>query len=143
MTDLEKKILDIIRKNPLASLATISEDGKPWVRTVTIWASNELALRFCTDAGSRKSRQIERNPEVHLTCGIMDPPDDSAYLQIQGIAGISRKPEEKDAHWRDEWRKYFTGPEDPNYIIVIVRPYRIEYNGSGAAAAEIWERRPR
>jgi len=54
MTDLEKKILEIIRTNPLAGLATISEDGKPWVRTVTIWTSNDLALRFCTDAGSRK-----------------------------------------------------------------------------------------
>ena len=138
MNDLKTKILEILRKNPSAGLATITEDGKPWVRTVTVWAADNLVLRFCTDAGSRKARQIEKNPEVHLNCGVLDPPNDSAYLQIQGFAEISKDPKEKEAHWREGWLKYFRGPQDPEYVIAIVRPYRIEYIGPGALKPEIW-----
>lgn len=143
MNDLEKKIFDVVEKAELGSLATIGEDGKPWVRTVTVWASNDLALRFCTDAASRKVRHIERNPEVHLTCTILNPPDDSVYFQVQGLAQISKDPQEKKDSWKEGWRRYFSGPDDPNYVIVIVRPYRIEYNGPGAATPEIWEPRTR
>jgi hypothetical protein len=31
------------------------------------------------------------------------------------------------------------GPEDPNYAIVIVKPYRIEYMGKGKMEPEVFE----
>ena len=39
----------------------------------------------------------------------------------------------------DEIAKIFEGPDDPNYAIVIVRPYRIEVNTFGSFMPEIWE----
>ena len=35
MSDIKKKIHDIISSPQLMSFATITEDGKPWVRYVT------------------------------------------------------------------------------------------------------------
>ena len=41
--------------------------------------------------------------------------------------------------WNDHLKADFEGPDDPNYAIVIVRPYRIEYWGMGSMEPEVWE----
>ena len=97
MNDLENNIWKILDREQIAALATITEEGKPWVRYVTIEADEDFALRCCTSLGSRKAKQILKNPEVHLTCGNLQPPNDSAFLQIAGRAEIrsDRKTREK------------------------------------------------
>src|SRR5512137_1067223 len=122
MNDLEKKIWASLGRPQLASLATVTQTGQPWVRYVTVYADAGFRLRFCTDEGSRKVRHIRARPEVHLTCGNLQPPDDSAYLQIAGCAAVVIAAEEKRAFWREEWTRYFSGPDDPTYVIVEIRP---------------------
>jgi general stress protein 26 len=61
------------------------------------------------------------------------------WLQIQGIAEISTDSTERHSFWFDELKNYFTGPDDPNYCIVIVRPSRIEFGTMGNMTPEIWE----
>jgi len=69
MNDIHQQILAITRHAHLATLATISNDGKPWVRYVIPRADDNLTLRIATRVNSRKVAQIQNNPEVHLTCG--------------------------------------------------------------------------
>ena len=142
MNKLEKNIWKILGKEQIAALATISEEGKPWARYVTIGADEDFTLRFCTSLGSRKARQIQRNPEVHLTCGNLQPPEDSAFLQIAGRAEIRSDRKTREKHWREELRGYFKGPDDPDYVMVFVHPRRIEYNPPRSTTPEIWERSP-
>jgi general stress protein 26 len=139
MTVLEKRTKEILGNGQPAALATVTPDGKPWVRTITLIPGSGLTILFCTDAGSRKIRDIRQNPEVHLTCGDFNPPDDSVYLQIQGRAVVSDDAQVKTDHWRDAWLRYFTGPEDPHYVIVKIHPYRIEYNAPGLREPQVWE----
>jgi general stress protein 26 len=139
MSELKKKIQSVLKKPQLASLATLTEDGKPWVRYVTVICTENFHLFFCTDINTRKARQIMKNPEVHLSCGDLDPPDNSVYLQIQGRAAILSDQKTKTTHWNEEWYRYFKGPEDPNYVMVRIEPYRIEYNNPGSFIPEIWE----
>jgi general stress protein 26 len=140
MTDLEKKIHMVLEKPQLASLATLTEDGKPWVRYVMVKCTEKFHLFFCTDINTRKAQQIMKNPEVHLTCGDLDPPDSSVYLQIQGKAVIQSDRETKVAFWNDEWFRYFKGPDDPNYVMVKIEPYQIEYNSPGSPIPETWKK---
>ena len=65
MSDIKKKVLDIISSPQLMSFATITEDGKPWVRYVIGMADDNLTIRFSTFVKSRKVAQIEKNQEVH------------------------------------------------------------------------------
>jgi general stress protein 26 len=139
MNDLEKRIWTILSRPQTAALATISESGAPWVRYVTTKSDPDFTMRFCTSRASRKVRQIENNPEVHLTCGNLQPPADSAFLQIAGRAEILADTGTKAAHWQDEWRRYFKGPDDPDYVMVFIHPYRIEYSGPGSNEPEVWK----
>jgi general stress protein 26 len=108
------------------------------VRYVTIESDPDFTLRFCTSRNSRKIRQILDNPEVHLTCGNLQPPDDSVFLQIAGRAEVNSDVKTKASYWQDEWQRYFKGPDDPDYVMVFIHPLRIEYNGPGSFASQVW-----
>jgi general stress protein 26 len=139
MKELEEKIWKILGRKQTAALATITAVGAPWVRYVTIESDPDFTLRFCTSRGSRKARQIMDNPGVHITCGNLQPPDDSAFLQIVGRAEIRSDVETKTNYWQEEWRRYFKGPDDPDYIMVFIRPTCMEYSGPGSFEPEIWK----
>jgi len=136
--EVEKKIRAIFASPQVAALATVTGEGKPWVRYVTVRLSDGMMLRFVTDAGSRKVAHIRGLPEVHLVCGSLQPPEDSAYLQIAGRAEVSGDPEEKRSLWNEELRRYFKGPDDPNYVVVRVRPSLIEYYDPHNLTPQIW-----
>ena len=138
MATLRDHILEIIGKPHLASLATVTEEGKPWVRYVTATADKDLTLRFASFLDSRKVVQMKKNPEVHMTCGVTSPDSDASYLQIQGRATVTTGDAERGAYWKEELKRYFRGPDDPNYCIVKVAPYRIEYMAPGSMEPEVW-----
>jgi general stress protein 26 len=140
MTGLEEKIWKILEHPQTAALATITENGAPWVRYVTIRAGRDFTLNFCTALSTRKACEIAANPNVHLTCGVLNPPDGSVFLQIAGRAEIRSDAATRINYWQKEWQRYFKGPDDPDYIIVSVCPERIEYNAPGSVAAGIWTR---
>src|SRR6187401_224278 len=139
MPNLKERILDVVKAPSLAGLATVTKDGKPWVRYVVAEASDDLTFRFSSFTNARKVAQIESNPEVHLTCGIKDPTVMGPYLQIQGRAEFTTDREVRHAFWTERLRLLFEGPDDPNYGVVVVRSYRIELCYVGLKS-EIWER---
>jgi general stress protein 26 len=145
MSNLAQRIFTIIKEPQLASFATLAEESKPWVRYVTCYASEDLTIRFSTFIGSRKVAQIKKNPEVHLTCGVPNlataqTSTAQTYLQIQGKAELSIDKTEREAFWNDYLTRYFKGPDDPNYGIIIVKPYRIELYTMGNFKPEVWKK---
>lgn len=139
MSDLQQRIFELAREPQLLNLATITEDGKPWVRYVVGQADQELAIRFCTSLDSDKIRHMRLNPNVHVSMGAKDVMTAKAWLQVEGTAEISTAKDERDAFWYDGLKAYFQGPDDPNYCIVIVRPSRIELASMASMSAEIWQ----
>ena len=133
------RILDLIRQPHLTSFATITADGSPWVRYVVARAADDLTLRFATDKHSRKVAQIQERREVHMTSGVTDAANARSYVQIQGKAQFVATQAEREGFWHDDLKKYFTGPDDPNYGIVVVKPYRIEYYTMGQFEPQVWE----
>ena len=136
--DLKEKIYNIMKEYPLATLATITEDGRPWARPVMIAAEQDLSIKFATPLNSRKVVQINRNPEVHLACGASLVDSLAPYLQVQGKARISRDANIRRQMWSSALKKYFAGPDDANYGVGIIEPYRIEYL-SVPGHPEVWE----
>jgi general stress protein 26 len=136
--DLKGKIYEVIKDNPLGALATLTKDGRPRVRYIVLTVERDLSIRFVTSLTSRKVAQINLNPEVHVTCGAV--PDDSLapYVQVEGKATISRDEKIRKKMWRPTLENYFTGPDDSDYCVGIIEPYRIEYFGT-AMTPEVWE----
>jgi general stress protein 26 len=138
MTDLKQQILGILTPLQLSTVATLTEEGKPWVRYVMTTGAADLSVRFATFAQARKVGQISANPEVHLTCGVTDPAVMKPYLQVQGRARFSTEAGERHAFWNETLAPYFSGPDDPNYGVVVVVPYRIELCTPGSMTPEVW-----
>ena len=139
MDELKEKILAVIKTPQLMSLATVTEDGKPWVRYVMGFGADDMSIRFVTSLRSRKVAQIKNNSEVHLTCGAASLEEAEQYLQICGQAEITTDEAERNLCWDDVLKAYFSGPDDPTYCVVIVKPYRIEYYTMTEMMPEVWE----
>ena len=138
MPELKDKIFAILQTPQLAGLATITEDGKPWVRYVMVAASEDLTVHCATFVGARKVKQIEKNPEVHVTCGVTDPRNMAPYLQIQGQAKLNTSKEARHGFWSDMLAPIFKGPDDPNYGVLEISPRQIELWSPGVHQPEVW-----
>ena len=140
MSNVKDQVIQMLQTPQLANLATITLDGKPWTRYVMIAADDQFRIRSAVRIDTRKVEQIEANPEVHLTFGINNPADlGHPYVQIQGRAHFTTDPEEKRAYWFDMLAYVFSGPDDPAYSVMVVEPYRVEFNAPGAMAPDVWE----
>jgi general stress protein 26 len=138
MNELEKRMFDLAKDLQLMNVATITEDGKPWVRYVVGKADADLVFRFCTDLRTSKVRQLRNNPNVHLTLGATNMMTAKDWLQVQGVAEISTAKDERDAFWFEFLKARFKGPDDPHYSVVIVRPTRIEWGSMRSSEKEVW-----
>lgn len=138
MTNIQERIIGMLRQPQLACLATLTPEGKPWVRYVLCAGSEDMTIRFATFGNSRKVAQIRNTPEVHLTCDVSSPEDMKPYLQVQGRAEFLVDAAERHGFWKESLSSYFQGPDDPNYGIVVIKPYRIELCTPGSPAPEVW-----
>ena len=138
MSELRKKIHEILKNPQLASFATVTEEGKPWVRYVIAVTSENLIINFATFINARKVAQINNNPEVHLTCGNTNLNEMKPYLQIQGKAQLNTSEEVRHGFWNSNLEKIFQGPSDPLYGVIQVTPYRIEYWSPDKNEPEVW-----
>jgi general stress protein 26 len=137
MSTVKEQIAAIMAPLQLSAVATLA-NGKPWVRYVMTVGGDDLSVRFATYAGSRKVAQIAANPEVHVTLGVSEPAIMKPYLQIQGRARFSTEAAERHGFWSGMLANYFSGPDDPNYGVVVVTPYRIELAQAGVPVPEVW-----
>lgn len=139
MNELKVKVAEGLKNLQLANLATLTADGLPWTRYVMIAGDNDLTLRCATFLSARKVGQIEKNPEVHLTCGVLNPMEIGPYYQIQGRAEVITEASEKAAFWNPALEPILSGPDDPNYAVVVIKPYRIERWTPPAIEPEVLE----
>lgn len=126
MSELKDKIQHDLSGMQLANLATLTEEGLPWTRYVMIQADRTLTIRCATHLNARKVAHIQNNPEIHVTCGVLDPAHMKPYYQIQGRAEVSTDDAERHGFWNPSLESIFSGKDDPAYAVIVIKPYRIE-----------------
>jgi len=140
MSELKQRILDKMRGMNLWGLANVTREGKPWVRYVSpTRLDQDLTIWCATFAGSRKVAQIAANPEVHLTMGMHEVSMEGSYLQVQARAQILTGQASKKAAWSEHLARIFQGPDDPNFAVLKIVPYRVELMTMGRMEPEVWE----
>jgi general stress protein 26 len=139
MSDLKQRIFKIAGELQLVNFATVAEDGKPRVRYVMAKADRDLVFRFCSRLDTRKVRHIKKNPYVHISLGVSSLETARNWLQVDGKAQVSTDKNERHSFWFEELKNYFTGPDDPSFCIVIVKPSTIELGTMGNMQPEVWE----
>lgn len=135
-SELKNKILNVIEGRKLAALATVA-GGRPWVRLVMCY-SDGLNFYISTYKDSRKVAQIKKNPNVHLTISRDVNDLNAAYVQVAGKARVRRDARIRNKYWCDFMKKYYSGPNDPNYVVIEVKPRLIEYRSSESEEVEVY-----
>lgn len=135
---LKQKILDVIKKYPVGSVATI-RSGKPWVRYMEMKPKDDLTLYSATFASSRKVAQIKKDKNVHVTFGANPKKYALPYVQIAGTAEIVKDRETKQWCWNKFLKQFFDGPEDPDYVVFKITPKLIEYMSPDAMEPKVYK----
>jgi len=139
MAGIKERILEVVGRFQLSSLATITPDGKPWTRYVMVRGDDTMTMRCATFVSARKVEHIKANPEVHITCGCMNPAERQPYLQIQGRAELTTDEKERHDLWSDMFSHVFSGPDDAKFGVLVIKAYRIELCTPGSHEPEVWE----
>jgi len=124
MAEAEEKLWEIVEESEIALFIT-QADGYPRVRPMTLIAYEEDGgVWFATSKSSRKIEEIQKNPKV--TVCFLDL-EGSAYAQLFGRAEVIEDREIKEEFWDEEWKEYWEGPEDPDYVLIHVQVSKAEY----------------
>jgi PPOX class probable F420-dependent enzyme len=107
MTKLPADVVRLIDEPCTAHLATLLPDGAP--HSVPLWVGREGdRVSFLTSLGSRKARNIARDPRVAISLTHPERPNDMAYLRGRVVEIV-----EGDRGWEIIDRlaqKYIGGP---------------------------------
>lgn len=122
---IKEEILRILDEKRVGTLCTMKGD-QPFSRYM-IFRHEGFTLYTISSKKTEKIQDILSNPKVHILFGFESTGRGrpSPYLDIVAIATIHEEKELKDRLWHDNFLKYLTGPDDPNYIVIKCEPTSI------------------
>ncbi|MDQ0088145.1 general stress protein 26 [Paenibacillus anaericanus] len=124
--DLEVRIIRAIDNNKFCSLATV-ENGKPKQRYMAIF-NDGFNIYLGTNRKTHKVEELEGNPFVSLLLGY-EPGDSKEIVEIEGTCKISENDDLRKKVWNDDFKKWFEGSNDPDFVVLDITPTRIQING--------------
>jgi general stress protein 26 len=97
---------EALHARPMA-VADVGTEGEVW---------------FVTDVTSPKVTDVGTDPDVLLAFQ-----DSRRYLTVSGKASVVRSPEKVRELWKDSFKLWFDGPDDPRLALLKVTPRDAEY----------------
>lgn len=135
--ELENKIAEASHKYEYGVLSTI-EDDKPRSRYMAVFHDGLNAL-FLADRRSHKVDQLEDNPHASLLLGLEGRKHPGVIVDMQGTASIKKDEGIVKELWEDDMSQYWDGPEDPNIVVLELKPETIVYT-EGHNEQSVWKR---
>ncbi|WP_285766372.1 pyridoxamine 5'-phosphate oxidase family protein [Peribacillus sp. SI8-4] len=135
-SQLKEKVLNILSDSKTGVLSSV-ENNKPHSRYMTFF-NDDLTLYTPSSSETEKIDEIEKNPNVHILIGYENEGLGDSYLEISGTSKVSDSQELKDKLWNESFEHWFEGPNDPNYIILQIKPESIRLmNNNGEPPQEL------
>ena len=116
----KKTALKILKESYVGTMATIQEN-KPHTRYMTFF-NDEFTLYTATSKQTEKVDELEANPHTHILIGYEGEGVGDEFLEIEGTVTISSDETMKEKIWNKHLEPWFSGPEDPNLVILKVSP---------------------
>lgn len=124
--ELESKIMKALDTHRIAAFATI-EGNRPKARYMAVFHDG-LKIYLASDRQTHKVEELKENPNVYLLLGY-DGNWPKEVVEIQGLAEVTKNDSLREKFWSEKFKRWFDGPNDPNYVILEISPSRIEYTG--------------
>ena len=108
------------------------EEVQPRVRAMMPVMRDDGKLLMATFPGTKKIGQIQKNPKVEV-CFVDRK---LSHCRIEGKAVVSADKALKEELWERQMmlRQFFSGPEDPAYILIVISPAKISVMNIGEKA---------
>ena len=120
---MTEDVRSLLNGTPLAHAATLLPDGSP--HSVPVWVGLEdERVAFLTSPGSRKARNLERDPRISISLTAENTPSTMAQIRGRVVQRV-----EGDAAWEIIDRisaKYIGGPYPlrEDRVVYLVEPER-------------------
>ncbi|RHW38527.1 general stress protein [Lysinibacillus yapensis] len=119
------KILD---DHMVGTMATIEGD-KPHSRYMTFF-NDEFTLYTVTADDTHKVEELSKNPYTHILIGYEGKGIGDEFLEIEGKVVISSDDSMREKVWNKVLEGWFSGPDDPNMVVLKVTPSQIRLMNS-------------
>ena len=132
----KKEALKILKESFVGTMATVQQN-KPHTRYMTFF-NDEFTLYTATSKQTQKMDELELNPYTHILIGYEGKGMGDEYLEIEGKVSISDDESIKEKVWNKHMKSWFSGPEDPDLVILKISPETIRLmNKKGEQAKEV------
>ncbi len=131
-SQIKKKTLELVRECSIGNLAT-TDAKTPYQRLMmTLHIDEDGTIYFSTFRGSRKVQQIASNPAVSvLYTSFKGDMMDWESVTVTGTASVTDEKGLRQRFWMPEFTRYYPGGvDDPNYVIIVVKPAEARYMSS-------------
>lgn len=82
-----ENVQQIFKENLIGSIATLNEDGSPWVVPVHLFADDEAVYWFSLES-RHHSENVARDPRVSLTLPSLDMSQGPKAVYVSGVAEV-------------------------------------------------------
>ncbi|SFA88038.1 MULTISPECIES: pyridoxamine 5'-phosphate oxidase family protein [unclassified Bacillus (in: firmicutes)] len=117
---LRQEVVKVLDESKVGTLSTV-QNNKPHSRYMTFF-HEDLTLYTPTSKETHKAEEISNNPNVHILLGYAGDEYGDAYVEVEGTAKLNDTEELKKKLWNEHFEKWFEGPEDPNYVVLEIKP---------------------
>lgn len=120
---LSHDVRQVLDGNPIAHLASVLPDGAP--HSVPVWIGTRGDhITILTGPGSRKARNLRRDPRVALSLSPADNPFQPVVIRGRVVEWL-----EGDAAWEivDKMSEKYIGgpyPRDEERVVALIEPER-------------------
>lgn len=124
----QHEFLSVLRSFEHAMLVTRDTEGGLRSRPMAIAETTESGkLWFISNVQSGKQDELAEDPDVNVAMQ-----GGGRFLSITGRARVVRDSGKAEELWSEAQRVWFSGPHDPDLVLIEVRPNAAEYwDGSG------------
>ena len=133
--ELKDKILEVIGGVNISALATVQSDSHPVprVRYLATVGFPDLSMKTATHKSSIKTSHIKNNPKGCITTWNGKDLEDigKPYVVMDTNIEILDDEKSKNEFWNPMLKNFFSDPNDPEYVVLNLKPYSIEYYSEG------------
>lgn len=119
----EQKFLEVLRGFDFAMLVSHAANEQLHARPMAVAETGpDGSLWFITASDTAKTIEVSKRPEI---VAVMQ--GSSKYLSVAGSAEISSDRDHIKRIWKESYRVWFNGKDDPNIVLIRLRPTAAEY----------------
>lgn len=119
----QERFAEILRKFDQAMFVTRAADGGFHARPMAIAeCADDGSIWFISGEETSKIGELERDSSL---LAVMQ--STGSYLSVSGRGELQRDRAHVERLWKDSFRAWFSGKDDPNIVLVQLRPEQAEY----------------